>query len=108
MTEQLRLQGTPAPTHRLTDRQQYAYDVIAEEGPISSSALGAYMHDRRGKHRSSTFCLDCKREGLGVAKELRAKKDERGRGLVKQSRLGWVLTVRRPAPTDVDPFPAGY
>lgn len=101
---QLQLKGTPAPEHRLTERQAFALEVIARLGPISSRELGGHMHERRDKHVFERACVFCESEGLAVARELRSKKDARNRGLVKQSRAGWTLTVRRTADPGVIPF----
>lgn len=97
-SQQMRLQGTPAPEVRLTERQAFALEVIHLYGPLSNADLGAFMHHRRGKHSGADTCPYCPDEGLAVAKELRAKKDARGRGLVTERRnAGWTLTVRRTA-----------
>lgn len=92
MTDQLTLTGeTEGPAISLTARQRYALETIEKLGPIPSDELGAWMHERRGKHDAGVRCQWCGDDGKGIGKELRRK------GLVKQRRgEGWVR-VGKPA-----------
>lgn len=99
MTEQLTLDGKPAV--KLTERQQYALDIITDLGPVPSDELGAHMHERRGKHTSDLRCRYCGDEGKDIAKELRKKK------LVRMRRgEGWYVVGARPKVEGYDPSTA--
>ncbi len=78
---QLTLDGTGTPTPpevRLTVRQRFALEIIAEKEPISSERLGAYLHELRAVeekgygHGYEDVCRFCKQEGEGMGARLRS------------------------------------
>jgi hypothetical protein len=115
VTEQLTLAGTPDPTPTLTERQQFALDLIRELGPIPSDELGAHMHERKTWHNRDIRCAWCRGAGEGVGKELRRK---RTLGVKHRRGEGWVVALReRPKGQGVvegsydpatAPFPEGF
>lgn len=83
MSDQLAL--IEPPPKPLPDRQQYALEEIGRAGHdgLSSDAIGALLHERRGKHHRDDRCRWCAKEGRQVALALDAKELVRYRGRLK-------------------------
>lgn len=78
---QLSLDGTGTPTPpevRLTARQRFALEIVAEREPVPSELLGAYLHELRAVeergngHGHEDVCRFCRQEGRSMGERLRA------------------------------------
>lgn len=102
--------ATP-PELRLTRRQRFALEIVAEKEPVGEEELGAYLHELRAieekgsGHDHLSVCRFCRQEGRAMLVRLREF------GLVRQSRKlgGWRLEsssvrelLKRGAPYDPD------
>lgn len=111
---QLDLLGGSAPVElgvKLTERQQFALELVGRLQPVESDEVGAHLCERRGKHPSDQRCEWDAQNGRGVLRALRAK------GFVQQKKgSGWVLAgyrqPRAPEPVreglDEHGFPEGF
>ncbi len=85
--------GDPAPTPapKLTDRQQFALELIGRLQPISSDELGALLCERHGNHAAADRCAWDRTNGNQMGEALRRKR------LVRYRRnAGWTLTDWQP------------
>lgn len=85
MSEQLALLEPPEP--KLTDRQQFALELVKGAGVdgIHADEVGAAWCARRDKHPASSRCRWCGSNGKDVLEELKRKdlvRYVRGRGPV--------------------------